>query len=229
MAGSKLRSKRYRAAASRIEPERAYPVAEAAEALKAGSTAKFDETVDLVIKLDIDARQADQLVRGTFSLPHGTGKSLRVIAFADGAEAQAAKDAGAIEVGGEDLAKKIQDGWMDFDVAVAHPSAMRFVGRLGKLLGPQGKMPSPKSGTVTPQVGVAVREFMAGKIEYRNDAYGNVHVAVGKISFDAAKLTENIEAIIEHIQAVRPSGVKGVYFQKATLSTTMGPGLRLSV
>ena len=226
---STLRSKRYRAAATKVDTEKTYSVAEAMEALKGASATKFDETVDLVIKLDIDARQADQIVRGTFSLPNGTGKSVRVIAFAEGAEAQAATDAGAIEVGGEELAKTIQDGWMDFDVAIAHPSDMRFVGRLGKTLGPQGKMPSPKSGTVTPNVGKAVREFLAGKMEFRNDPYGNVHVALGKVSFETAKLTENAEAFIEHLRAIRPSGVKGTYFQKATLSTTMGPGLLLAV
>jgi large subunit ribosomal protein L1 len=169
------------------------------------------------------------MVRGTFSLPNGTGKSVKVIAFAEGGAAEDAKAAGAAEVGGEELAKKIQDGWTDFDVAVAHPQMMRVVGKLGRILGPQGKMPSPKSGTVTPDVAKAVKEFQAGKIEFRNDQYGNVHVLVGKASFDESQLTENVRAMLDHILSIRPQAVKGTYLTKAVLTTTMGPGIRLAV
>jgi large subunit ribosomal protein L1 len=154
---------------------------------------------------------------------------MRVICFADGALAEAARAAGAIEAGGEELAKKVDGGWLDFDVAVAHPATMRYVGRLGKVLGPKGLMPSPKSGTVTPDVAKAVTEFKAGKIEFRNDTFGNVHVAVGKLSFSNADLEANVRAMIEHIQAIRPQTVKGLYMRKVTLTSTMGPGLRIAI
>ena len=181
------------------------------------------------IKLDIDPRQADQLVRGSFSLPKGTGKTLRVICFAEGEMAEKALEAGAIEAGGEELAKKVQGGWLDFDVAVAHPGTMRFVGRLGKTLGPKGLMPSPKSGTVTPDVVTAVKEFKGGKIEFRNDSFGNIHVPVGKLDFTKEDLIENISAMIGHIKNARPQAVKGIYMKTVFLSTTMGPGLALAV
>ncbi|MCC8180181.1 MAG: 50S ribosomal protein L1, partial [Planctomycetes bacterium] len=187
-------SKRYRQAAEGHDRNKHYSVPEAVALVKEKATAKFDETVDLAIKLNIDAKQADQLVRGSLSLPHGIGKSMRVVAFAEGEMAQAAKDAGAVEVGGQDLVDKITGGWMEFDVAVAHPSMMRFVGKLGKVLGPKGLMPSPKSGTVTDKVAEAVAEFAAGKLEFRNDKEGNVHMVVGKVSFDADKLVDNIQA-----------------------------------
>ena len=164
--------------------------------LKNAATAKFDETVDLALKLNIDTKQADQLVRGSFSLPNGTGKSVRVIAFCEGEEAEAATANGAIEVGGADLVQKIEKGWLDFDIAICHPAMMRFVGKLGKVLGPKGMMPSPKSGTVTDKVAQAVSDFSSGKIEFRNDKEGNVHMIVGKASFDEAKLAENVNASI---------------------------------
>jgi large subunit ribosomal protein L1 len=225
----KTRSKRYNKAVEGVDLAKLYSVEEAIKMLKERSKVKFDESVELAIKLNIDPKQADQLVRGTFSLPKGTGKSVKVIAFTDGQSAEDAKAAGAVEVGGEDLAKKIEGGWTDFDVAIAHPSMMRFVGKLGKVLGPQGKMPSPKSGTVTPDVAKAVKEFRGGKIEFRNDQFGNVHALVGKVSFSAEDLTVNASALLEHVKAVRPAAVKGVYMAKAVLSTTMGPGLKLVI
>jgi large subunit ribosomal protein L1 len=223
------RGKRYARLAKRVDPTRRYTVGEAVVLLHGLKSAKFDESVELALKLDIDAKQADQLVRGSFSLPKGTGKQVRVIAFCEGSEAEVAREEGAAEVGGEDLAKKIQEGWMDFDVAIAHPSMMRHVGRLGRILGPQGKMPSPKSGTVTPEVGRAVAEFRAGKIEYRNDSFGNVNVPVGKASFPAEDLVENIESFLRHILSARPQAVKGTYLAKAAVSLTMSPGIRLAI
>jgi large subunit ribosomal protein L1 len=213
----------------RLPEPGALPLGEAVELLKQFDQTKFDETVDLVLKLSIDPRQSSQTVRGSFSLPHGIGRTVRVIAFAEGADADAAREAGAIEVGAADLVKKIQDGWLGFDVAIAHPRMMRFVGRLGKILGPQGKMPSPKAGTVTEDVARGVADFRAGKVEFRNDKGGNVHVAVGKRSFPTEKLVDNIAAIVEHVQSLRPGGVKGTFIQHATVSTTMSPGVRITV
>ena len=223
-------SRRYRELAAKVEFAKQYSIDEAIQILKSGpKKCKFDESVDLAVKLDIDTKQADQLVRGSFSLPKGTGKSMRVICFADGALAEAARQAGAIEAGGEDLAKRVEAGWLDFDVAVAHPATMRYVGRLGKVLGPKGLMPSPKSGTVTTDVAKAVLEFKAGKIEFRNDSFGNVHVTVGKLSFSKEDLQMNIKAMLDHIVAIRPQAVKGNYLRKASLTSTMGPGLRLTM
>ena len=227
------RSRRYDAAAEKrqqVAAERAaLPLAEAVKLLQTFDQAKFDETIDLALKLGIDPRQSTQNVRGSFSLPHGLGRSVRVIAFAEGEDADAAQEAGAVEVGAADLVKKIQDGWLEFDVAIAHPRMMRFVGRLGKILGPQGKMPSPKSGTVTEDVGRAVKEFREGKVEFRSDKGGNVHLPVGKRSFPEEKLVENIASVIEHVQGLRPGGVKGAFIQHATVSTTMGPGVKISL
>jgi len=221
-------SRRYRELAGKVDPNKSYSVDESISILKSGPKKyKFDESVDLAIKLDIDTKQADQLVRGSFSLPKGTGKAMRVICFADGALAEAARQAGAVEAGGEDLAKRVEGGWLDFDVAVAHPATMRYVGRLGKVLGPKGLMPSPKSGTVTTDVAKAVQEFKAGKIEFRNDSFGNVHVTVGKLSFSKEDLHVNVRAMLDHVIAIRPQAVKGNYLRKATLTSTMGPGLRL--
>jgi len=225
----KTRSKRYKKSLEGLDLAKIYQVDEAVKLLKERSKVKFDESVELAIRLNIDPKQADQLVRGTFSLPKGTGKSVKVIAFAEGQAAEDAKAAGATEVGGEELAKKVEGGWTDFDVAIAHPAMMRFVGKLGKVLGPQGKMPSPKSSTVTPDVAKAVKEFRGGKIEFRNDQFGNVHVLVGKVSFSAEDLTANASAMLEHVKAVRPAAVKGIYMAKAVLSTTMGPGLKLAI
>jgi large subunit ribosomal protein L1 len=223
-------SRRYRELAGKVDPNKSYSVDEAITILKSGQKkCKFDESVDLAIKLDIDTKQADQLVRGSFSLPKGTGKSMRVICFADGALAEAARQAGAVEAGGEDLAKRVEGGWLEFDVAVAHPATMRYVGRLGKVLGPKGLMPSPKSGTVTTDVAKAVQEFKAGKIEFRNDSFGNVHVTVGKLSFSKEDLHLNVKAMLDHVIAIRPQAVKGNYLRKATLTSTMGPGLRIAM
>lgn len=223
-----IRSKRYRKAAENHDRVKSHSVEEAVAQVKAKATAKFDETVDLAIKLEIDSKQADQLVRGSLSLPHGIGKSMRVVAFAEGEIAAAAREAGAIEVGGQDLVDKITGGWMEFDVAVAHPSMMRFVGKLGKVLGPKGLMPSPKSGTVTDKVADAVREFAAGKIEFRNDKEGNVHMVVGKASFDSKSLCDNIQAAIAYIKSIRPQAVKGEYIRNIFISSTMGPGFRIT-
>lgn len=225
-------SKRYKemmdAAGTKLEE--ALPVAEAVALVKKlGANTKFTQSVELAIRLNIDTKKADQLVRGSFALPNGTGKSVRVIAFAEGAEAEAAKAAGAVEVGGEDLADKIMKGWMEFDIAVTHPSMMRFVGKLGKVLGPKGLMPSPKSGTVTENVAETVKEFSGGRIEFRNDAHGNISVIVGTVDFDEKKLVENVEAMLAHIKSLRPSAVKGVYMANATVSSTMGLGFRLAI
>jgi len=228
--GSYKPSRRYREVAAKVTPDQSYSLPEAITILKSGTKkTKFDESVDLAIKLDIDTKQADQLVRGSFSLPKGTGKTLRVICFAEGAIAEAARKAGAAEAGGEDLAKRVEAGWLDFDVAIAHPATMRYVGRLGKVLGPKGLMPSPKSGTVTTDVAKAVQEFAAGKIEFRNDSFGNIHVSVGKLSFKPEDLEANVKAMIDHVIALRPATVKGNYFRKASLTSTMGPGVRLVV
>ena len=222
------RSTRYAEVKSKIDSNKAYDLDEALEIVKGMKSAKFDETVEIHMKLGIDVKKADQNVRGTLSMPNGTGKSVKLIAFAQGANAEAAKEAGADEVGDEDLAKRIQDGWMDFDVVVATPDMMRVVGRLGRVLGPQGKMPSPKSGTVTEDIATAVSEFKAGKIEYRADASGNLHAPVGKKSFEKRALKENIEAFISHIKSVRPASAKGRYIHRTVIATTMGPGLRLA-
>lgn len=223
------RSKRYRAACEKRKETRPVPLSDAVAALKRFDPAKFDETVNLVVKLGIDPKQSNQQVRGSFSLPHGIGRSMRVIAFAEGDAARAAQEAGAIEVGTEDLAKRIQGGWLDFDVAIAHPAVMRHVGKLGRLLGPLGKMPSPKSGTVTENVAQAVAEFRAGKIEFRNDSGGNVHAVVGKMSFSAESLLENVQAFLDHIRALKPSSSRGNYIQKVAISATMSPSVLVAV
>ena len=209
--------------------EEALSLEEAVELILNFESAKFDETIELAVKLGIDPKNSQQIVRGAVSLPHGIGRKVRVIAFAEGDAANAAKEAGAIEVGGEELAKKIVDGWIDFDVAIAHPAMMRHVGKLGRILGPHGKMPSPKSGTVTDNVGEAVAEFVAGKVEFRNDDGGNVHVPVGKKSFKKELLIGNVEAFLDHLRSIKPSSAKGTYIQKASLSATMSPGVPLSL
>lgn len=224
-------TKRYRAAidTSGYDRQERYPVEDALSLLAKFPKAKFDETVELHCRLGIDPKKSDQMVRGSVSLPKGIGKSKTVVVFAEGEAAEEATAAGADEVGGEELAKKIQDGWMDFDVCIAHPGMMRIVGRLGRVLGPQGKMPSPKSGTVTDRIGQAVTEFKAGKIEFRADSGGNVHVPVGKRSFDNDALATNIEAFIDHIKGLRPAAVKGAYIRKVSVSGSMTPGLLLDI
>ncbi|MDA0836703.1 MAG: 50S ribosomal protein L1 [Planctomycetota bacterium] len=223
------RSKRYRALLARVDRNKLYSVSEAISLLKTTATAKFDETIEIVLKLDIDPRQSDQQLRGSYSLPKGIGKTLRVIVFAEGEKAEAAKAAGAIEAGGQELVKKVEDGFLDFDVAIAVPEMMRFVGRLGRILGPKNMMPSPKSGTVTNDVSQAVSEFAAGKIEYRNDSTGNLQIAVGKGSFSNEDLEANVTAFYNYVRALRPAAVKGRYIEKVVLSSTMGPGLKLDL
>jgi large subunit ribosomal protein L1 len=217
-------SKRYSRAAEKIDRARSYDPKEALTLIKSLPAAKFDETVDVVVKLGIDPKKTDQLVRGAVSLPKGLGKSVRVVVFAEGDKARAAQESGADAVGSEDLAKRIEGGWLDFDVVIASPDMMKHVGKLGKVLGPQGKMPSPKSGTVTPDVGNAVREFKAGKVEFRTDAGGNVHAPVGKRSFTVDDLSVNLAAFLDHLLSLRPPAVKGQFLRKVSVSTTMGPG-----
>ncbi len=203
------------------------PLAEAVSVLKTFNTTKFDQTVEIVMRLGIDPKQADQLVRGSIVLPHGIGRTLRAIVFAKGDKIEEAKAAGADEVGGPELAERIKNGWTDFNVCIAAPDMMGVVGPLGKVLGPRGLMPSPRAGTVTPDVGKVVREYKAGKVEFRNDAGGNVHAVVGKISFDAAKLTENIAAFMQHVINLKPASVRGQYIKGISISATMSPGVRV--
>jgi len=217
--------KRYLADQKSLGGKEEMPLKEAVEAIKQFQKAKFDQSVDLSLHLGIDPKQADQAIRGSLSLPHGIGKTKRVVAFCTEDKVAAAKEAGALEAGGTDLIKKIKDGWMDFDVAVASPDMMRVVSPLGRTLGPRGLMPSPKSGTVTPNIIDAVKEYAAGKVEYRNDSGGNIHALIGKFSFDADKLVENAEAFIQHIENVRPVSTKGLYLKKVSISGTMTPGI----
>jgi large subunit ribosomal protein L1 len=225
----KKRSKRYQKAASMVEPGKRYSVADAVQLLGKFPKTKFDESVNVVVKVGIDSKKSDQVIRGAFSLPHGIGKSVSVLVFAEGEFAEAAKAAGADHVGSKDLADKVAGGWMEFDIAIAHPNMMRFVGKLGRVLGPQGKMPSPKAGTVVENVGQAVSEFKAGKIEFRNDAGGNLHALVGKRSFEPEKLAANVEAFLHHVQSMRPATAKGNFVVGAHLSAAMSPGIELAV
>jgi len=221
-------SKRTAALVEKAHKKLYYNLHEAAEGVKECATAKFDETVELAFYLGVDPRHAEQMVRGTVSLPHGTGKKVRVVVFCKQAEQQAAaREAGAIEVGAEDLVAKVTGGWTDFDVAVAAPDMMGEVGKLGKVLGPRGLMPSPKAGTVTPKVGDAVREIQKGKIDFRVDKNANMHVPVGKASFSAQQIEENAAAVIGAVVKARPSACKGTYLKGCTISSTMGPGFRL--
>ena len=224
---ARKQSKRYKQAADLFDRQTHYNLAEAVDILKQMPTRKFDETVELAFRLGVDPRQADQLVRGTVVLPHGLGKSVRVAVFAKGEAATEAEAAGADFVGAEDLVERINGGWTDFDVAIATPDMMGQVGRLGRILGPHGLMPNPKSGTMTPDAARAVREAKAGRVEYRVDRTANVHTPVGKASFDARRLRENAQALIDAIVRARPSAAKGQYMRSVTLSTTMGPGIRL--
>jgi large subunit ribosomal protein L1 len=205
------------------------PLTEAVEVLRKFDTTKFDQTVEIVMRLGIDPKQADQIVRGSIVLPHGIGKSQRVIVFAKGEKADEAEAAGADEVGQEELAEKIKKGWTDFDACIAAPDMMKIVGPLGKVLGPRGLMPSPRAGTVTPEIGKTVGEYKAGKVEFRNDAGGNVHAVVGKLSFDAAKLQENIQVFIDLILGLKPATTKGHYVKGVSISATMSPGVRVAV
>lgn len=195
--------------------------------LKSYDTTKFDQTVEIAIRLGVDNKQADQIVRGSIVLPHGIGKSQRVIVFAKGEQAEAAKEAGADEVGQEDLAERIKGGWVDFDTCIASPDMMGLVGPLGRTLGPRGLMPSPRAGTVTPDVAKVVKEYKAGKVEFRNDSTGIVHARVGKLSFDSQKLVDNIQAFVDRIHSLKPATIKGTYFKGVTISATMSPGVRI--
>jgi large subunit ribosomal protein L1 len=206
----------------------AMPLAKAVELLKSFAAAKFDQTVEVHMRLGVDAKQADQLVRGSIVLPNGIGKSQRVLVFAKGDLVAAAQEAGADFVGQEDMAQKIKDGWTDFDVCIAAPDMMGLVGPLGRVLGPRGLMPSPRAGTVTPDVAKVVKEYKAGKVEFRNDAGGNVHAMVGKLSFSGEKLEENIQAFINHINSIKPNAVKGTYVRGITICATMSPGVRVA-
>ncbi|UCE98759.1 MAG: 50S ribosomal protein L1 [Planctomycetota bacterium] len=223
-----FRGKRYKKEAEQLDKE-PMGLVEAVEKVKSFSSVKFDQSIECVLFLGIDPKQADQLIRGSVSLPHGIGKQKKVIAFCEDSEVEAARAAGAIEVGCDELIKKISDGWLDFDVAVASPKVMGKVGKLGRILGPQGKMPSPKNGTITTDIATAVAEFAAGKVEFKNDAGGNVHVVVGKQSFEAQKLIENIEAFISHIKKIKPATAKGAYIRKMCISATMSPSITVGI
>jgi large subunit ribosomal protein L1 len=217
-------------AATAVKPQSdiPLPIAEAVAVLRKFPPTKFDQSVEIHMRLGIDPKQADQIVRGSLSLPHGIGKSKRVVVFAKGNLADDAKAAGAEEVGAEELAKKIKDGWTDFDVCIAAPDMMGLVGPLGKVLGPRGLMPSPRAGTVTADVGKTVAEYKAGKVEFRNDPTGIVHGVVGKLSFDDAKLADNIRAFIDHINSLQPSSVRGQYVKSISISATMSPGVMVA-
>jgi large subunit ribosomal protein L1 len=220
-------TKRMKAMTAKVPEKKILPLSEAVEVLKTYNTTKFDQTVEIAIRLGIDPKQADQMVRGSIVLPNGIGKSLRVVVFAKGDKIDEAKSAGAEEVGGADLAEKIKGGWTDFDVCIAAPDMMGVVGPLGKVLGPRGLMPSPRAGTVTPDIAKVVKEYKAGKVEFRNDSGGNVHAVVGKLSFEPQKLAENITAFLNNIQHIKPNAVRGQYIKGIVLSATMSPGVRI--
>jgi large subunit ribosomal protein L1 len=222
-------AKRIRKLADKHPGQDLKSVEEAVKVVKQYDTLKFDQSVEIAVRLGIDPKQADQLVRGSIVLPNGIGKAKRVIVFAKGDMAEQAKAAGADEVGADDLAKKIKEGWTDFDACIAAPDMMGLVGPLGKVLGPRGLMPSPRAGTVTPEVGKTVKEYKAGKVEFRNDAGGIVHSVVGKIRFSPESLVENIQAFIHHIQAIKPHTVKGQYIKSVSISATMSPGVRVAI
>ena len=224
----RVKTKRYKKESEQLSKEN-LSLADAIEKIKSFQSVKFDQSIECVLHLGIDPKQADQLVRGSISLPHGIGKQKKVIAFCEDSDVEAAMSAGAIEAGCDELVKKITDGWMDFDVAIASPKVMSRVGKLGRVLGPQGKMPSPKNGTVTADVVKAVAEFAAGKVEYRNDAGGNVHVVVGKQSFEKDKLVDNVDAFISHIKKIKPTASKGTYIKKVSISATMSPGITIDI
>jgi large subunit ribosomal protein L1 len=221
------KGKKYRAALEHFDRQQLYSPVEAVALAKELAPAKFDETVELAVRLGVDPRKADQIVRGTLSLPAGTGRTARVVAFAQGDAAAEARAAGADEVGADDLVAKVEGGFLDFDVAIATPDMMGQVGKLGRVLGPRGLMPNPKTGTVTTDVGKAVTEFKGGRVEYRTDKVGNVHVRVGKVSFTPDNLLQNVHAVIEELMRAKPAAAKGRYLRGVTLSTTMGPGVHI--
>jgi len=223
------RSRRYRESRQLVEPRRLYSLEEGIEQLKRMSPAHFDETVECAVQLGIDPRHSDQQVRGSLSLPNGTGRSRTVAVFAEGEKAEAARQAGADVVGGQELIERVQEGFLDFDVALATPDMMSRIGRLGRLLGPRGLMPSPKSGTVRADIAEAVQEFKAGKIEFRNDAGGNVHVPVGKVSFSTEAIAENVRAVVEQLMRMKPAAAKGRYLKQVHIATTMNPAVQVQV
>ncbi len=220
--------KKYRDAAKRFDRDREHTAEEALELVKSLARANFDETVEIVIRLGVDPRKADQMVRGTVAMPSGTGKDVRIAVFARGEAATAAQEAGADIVGAEDLAEQVEAGNMDFDLAIATPDMMPLVGKLGRVLGPRGLMPNPKTGTVTPEAAKAVGEFKGGRVEYRTDRHANVHVPIGKVSFSSEALLANYRALVDELARVKPSGSKGRYIRKVTVSSTMGPGVRVA-
>jgi large subunit ribosomal protein L1 len=221
--------KRYREALKLVDPNKTYHLKEAVAIIKKMPKAKFDETVALAFKLGVDPKQSDQMVRGTCPLPHGSGKKVRILVFAKGAQAQAAKDSGADHVGFEDLVKQVQGGWTDFDVAIATPDAMQEVRKLGKVLGPRGLMPNPKTGTVTDDIAKAIKEFKAGRVEFKIDKAANVHVPLGKASFSEQALEENAKSVISAVLHAKPATAKGHYVHSCTLGSTMNPGLKIEV
>ena len=223
------RGKRYKALLEKFDKYTEYPVKEAIKLVKELATAKFDETVELHMKMGIDPKKPDQNIRSSVVLPHGTGKNVRVLVFAEGPKAEEARQAGADYVGSDDLIEKIKNGWLDFDVAIATPDQMRKVSKVARILGPRGLMPNPKAGTVTNDLASAIKEFKAGKIEFRNDKTGNLHIPIGKASFDEEKLLENLKAALSAVLAAKPSSAKGVYIKKMVLAPTMGPGVRVDV
>jgi large subunit ribosomal protein L1 len=219
--------KKYVDATKRFDREQLHGATEAIELVKSSASAKFDETVELAVRLGVDPRKADQMVRGTVGLPSGTGKDVRVAVFAAGEAATAARDAGADIVGADDLIAQVEGGMLDFDVAIATPDLMAQVGKLGRVLGPRGLMPNPKTGTVTPDVAKAVGDFKGGKVEYRTDRFGNVHVPLGKASFTVEALGANLRAVVDELERAKPAAAKGRYFRRVTLSSTMGPGIKI--
>ncbi|MGE5268000.1 MAG: 50S ribosomal protein L1 [Deltaproteobacteria bacterium] len=220
-------TKRRQAIMEKVDRQKAYPINDAVALLSELATAKFKESLDVSVNLGVDPRKSDQVVRGATTLPHGTGKTVRVAVFAQGANADQAKEAGADLVGFEDLADRIKGGTLDFDVVIATPDAMRIVGQLGKILGPRGLMPNPKTGTVTPDVVTAVRNAKAGQVQFRTDRAGIIHGSIGQVGFDADKIRENLQALIADLRKAKPASAKGVYLKKITLSTTMGPGVMI--
>jgi large subunit ribosomal protein L1 len=220
-------SKRIKEALKLMDSKKFYPLPEAVEVLKKFPRAKFNESIDLAMKLSVDPKQSDQMVRGTVPLPHGSGKNVKILVFAEGTQATAAKTAGAEHVGYKDMIKQIKEGWFDFDIAIATPGTMQEVRKLGKELGPKGLMPNPKTGTVTEDIPKAVKDFKAGRVEFKLDKNANVHIAVGKASFEGNQILENARAVIEAVVKARPASAKGSYLTSCTISTTMSPGVRV--
>ena len=222
-----LHGKKYVDATRRFDRQQLHGPAEAVDLVKSLAPAKFDETVELAVRLGVDPRKADQIVRGTVSLPSGTGKAVRVAVFAAGPAAAEAREAGADIVGADDLVERVQGGFLEFDIAIATPDQMGQVGKLGRVLGPRGLMPNPKTGTVTTDVGKAVEDFKGGRVEYRTDRYGNIHVPIGKVSFDRRAVLDNLRAVIEELQRAKPASAKGRYIRKVSVASTMGPGIKV--